>query len=120
MAEAIIRHFLPTINVCSAGVAPAEQVAPLAIAVLEEAGVSTSELYAKDVSRFEGRTFDLVVTVCNNAQDRCPFFAGAKSQIHVPFDDPWEAIGSDDEKLLVYRRVRDEILNWVRATFLSR
>lgn len=116
MAESIIRKKLPNVEVFSAGVKPASAVASKSIIVLLEKGYETQTLYPKDVSVFNGEVFDIVVTVCNNAQERCPYFPGARKQIHVPFDDPYEAVGTDQEVLNVYRRVRDEIEQWV-STF---
>ena len=113
MAEAIIRSHYPGISVYSAGVQPAKNVSSRAIAVLQEKNYSTELLYAKDVSRLMNHSFDLVLTVCDNAKQRCPHFPGALKQMHVPFDDPYNAQGSEDEIMNVYRRVRDEIVNWI-------
>lgn len=119
MAESIINTMaqqkqLP-IHAYSAGVKPASRVHPKSLLVLKEKGYISDGLFPKDVEYFAGEKFDLVVTVCNNAQERCPFFAGATRQIHQPFDDPYEAQGSEEEIADVYRRVRDELEAWAQT-----
>ena len=64
---------------------------------------------SKSLDQFRNESFNLVVTVCDNARDSCPVFGGAQQTLHWPFDDPAEATGTDDEKMAVFRRVRDEI-----------
>ncbi len=97
----------------SAGAKPSGYVHPLAIKVMAEAGVDIAGHRSKDIREFDGQSLDVLVTVCDNARESCPFFAGAKRTIHHSFDDPAHATGSDEEKLAVFRRVRDEIRAWV-------
>ena len=97
----------------SAGAKPSGYVHPLAIKVMAEAGVDIAGHRSKDIREFDGQSLDVLVTVCDNARESCPFFAGAKRTIHHSFDDPAHATGSDEEKLAVFRRVRDEIRVWV-------
>jgi arsenate reductase len=97
----------------SAGAKPAGYVHPLAIKVMAEAGVDIAGHRSKDIREFDGQSLDVLVTVCDNARESCPVFAGAKRTIHHTFDDPAHATGSEEEKLMVFRRVRDEIRVWV-------
>lgn len=93
----------------SAGSKPAGYVHPLAVKVMGEAGVDLTWHESKPLEPFLGQPFDLVVTVCGNAQESCPSFAGAKEMLHWPFEDPADAEGSEEEKLTVFRQVRDQI-----------
>ena len=93
----------------SAGSKPSGYVHPLAIEAMEQRGVDISSGLSKSVEEFSGQEFDLVVTVCDHANEACPVFPGAKDRAHWPFDDPADATGTDQEKLQVFIRVRDEI-----------
>ncbi len=93
----------------SAGSKPAGYVHPLAVQAMQECGVDLTRYVSKSVDAFRDSEFDLVVTVCDNAREACPVFPGAKQTLHWPFDDPAHASGSDDEKMLEFRRVRDQI-----------
>jgi arsenate reductase len=110
MAEGFLRSFDPAIQVYSAGTKPARQVNPRAVLVMKEAGVNISRSVPKNVKRFLTVPFDYVITVCDHARETCPVFTGAvQHRLHMGFDDPAEATGSEEEQLLVYRRVRDEM-----------
>lgn len=98
----------------SAGSKPSGYVHPLAIRAMQELDIDLSENTSKSVGQFQDQPFDLVVTVCDNAKESCPVFPGAKDTLHWPFDDPADAIGTDDEKLTVFRRVRDEIKDTIQ------
>jgi arsenate reductase len=77
---------------------------------MQEIGVDLSNNYPKDVTRFLDKPFDYVITVCDNARETCPVFVGKVEQrLHIGFDDPAHATGSEEEVLAVFRRVRDEI-----------
>ncbi len=93
----------------SAGSRPAGYVHPLAIEVLREEGIDLTNPRSKHLDEYADEAFDLVVTVCGSAHESCPAFPGAKEQLHWPFEDPAHATGTDDEKLAVFRKVRDEI-----------
>lgn len=97
----------------SAGAKPSGYVHPLAIKVMAEAGVDIAQHRSKSIDEFNGQKLDVLVTVCDNARESCPVFAGAKRTIHHSFDDPAHATGLEEEKLAVFRRVRDEIRVWV-------
>lgn len=110
MAEGFLKSFDPELEVFSAGTNPAARVSPNAIRVMAEKGIDISSEYPKDVNRFLGESFDYVITVCDNAKETCPVFMGkVNSRLHIGFDDPAEAKGSEEEVLSVFRRVRDEI-----------
>ncbi len=110
MAEALWRQIAKgTWESFSAGSRPSGYVHPKAIEAMRELGVDISAYRSKSVSEFDGQPFDLVVTVCDNAREACPFFPGAKETLHWPFFDPAEATGSQEEQMAVFRRVRDEI-----------
>lgn len=93
----------------SAGSRPSGYVHPLAVVAMQQRGLDISQGRSKSADEFAKQTFDLVVTVCDNARETCPVFPGAKESLHWPFDDPAEATGTDAEKLPVFERVRDEI-----------
>lgn len=93
----------------SAGSKPAGYVHPLAVKAVSELDLDLTEGRSKSLTEFEGQAFDLAITVCDNAHEACPVFPGAKETLHWPFDDPADATGSDEEQMVVFRRVRDEI-----------
>jgi arsenate reductase len=110
MAEAWVRHDLgDRWEVESAGTHPAGSVAPLAVQAMAEVGVDISKASPKHWAPFLDKRWDLVVTVCDSARESCPLFPSAAEQIHVSFPDPVLATGTEDERLAVYRTVRDDI-----------
>jgi arsenate reductase len=111
MAEGWVRHRLgDTWEVHSAGTQPAAYVHPLAIRAMLEAGVDISQHEPKSVQRFLRQPWDLVVTVCDSANESCPSFPGRVGErIHVGFHDPSFTPGSDEERMAAFRRTRDEI-----------
>ena len=110
MAEGILRSLSDESEVFSAGTRPEKQVNPYAVKVMKEIGIDISGQYPKNVNEFTGRDFDYVLTVCDNAKEICPVFTGnVKHRMHIGFDDPACAAGSEEEIMNVYRRVRDEI-----------
>jgi arsenate reductase len=110
MAEGWVRHELgERWEVASAGTHPAGEVAPLAVRAMGEVGVDISAARPKHWAPFLDQRWDLVVTVCDSARESCPLFPGATEQIHVSFPDPVSAVGSEKERLVVYRAVRDDI-----------
>lgn len=109
MAEGLLRHDGGgKFEVESAGVI-SSFVRPQAIKAMKEIGIDISGHRSKSVDEFAGQDFDFVITVCDNAKESCPVFPGKVQRIHWSFDDPAEAEGSEEEKLAVFRRVRDEI-----------
>ena len=110
MAEALWRaHGRSKWDAFSAGSNPAGYVHPLAINVMKEIGYDLSSNRSKHVSEFVDQPFDLVLTVCDSARETCPILPGAVKTLHWPFEDPAQTDGSHEEKLAVFRRVRDEI-----------
>ncbi|MEO8625664.1 MAG: arsenate reductase ArsC [Candidatus Limnocylindrales bacterium] len=87
----------------------ATEVRPLAIRAMAELGIDIRAHTSKTTGDLGGRRFDYAVTVCQDATEACPYYANAAHQVHWGFDDPAAATGSDDERLAVFRRVRDEI-----------
>jgi arsenate reductase len=114
MAEGLLRHDAgDRCEVSSAGTR-SSYVRPEAIAVMKELGIDISGHRSKNVSEFEGQPFDYVITVCDNARETCPLFFGAAHRIHQSFDDPpAPGVGSDEERLTVFRRARDQLRTWL-------
>ncbi|MGK9369070.1 arsenate reductase ArsC [Melioribacter sp. Ez-97] len=110
MAEGFLKSFDPELEVYSAGTNPSSQVHPNAVKVMKEAGIDLSHNYPKNVDEFINQSFDYVITVCDNAKETCPVFMGkVKHQLHIGFEDPAEATGTEEEILNTFRRIRDEI-----------
>jgi arsenate reductase len=93
----------------SAGTVPAERVHPLAVRAMAEVGIDISRKTPQSVSRFLRESWDLVVTVCDSAAEACPVFPGRVEKAHVSFPDPANAVGTDEERMAVFRRVREDI-----------
>ena len=87
----------------------ATAVRPEAVRVMDELGIDLRPHESKTVDRFAGQRFDWVITVCDRAREACPNFPGGDRTLHWGFDDPAEASGSEEERIAVFRRVRDEI-----------
>ena len=110
MAEGYLKSFGPELQVYSAGTFPANHSNPYAIEVMKEVGIDISGNTPKSVDLFLADPFDYVITVCDSARETCPYFSGKVAhRIHMPFEDPASATGTDEEKLRVYRQVRDQI-----------
>jgi arsenate reductase len=111
MAEGFLKSFDANLEVHSAGTDPGECIHPKAVQVMNEVGIDLSSNYPKHVNRFLDNAFDYVITVCDHAKETCPVFTGQVAQhLHIGFDDPALATGSEEEVLKVFRRVRDEII----------
>lgn len=110
LAEGILRAAAgELLEAQSAGSEPAGYVHPLAIRVMKEIGIDISGHRSKHVSEFLQQPIETVITVCGKADQACPMFPGQASRYHWGFDDPAKAAGSEEEKLAVFRRVRDEM-----------
>jgi arsenate reductase len=115
MAEGLLRHDAgDRFDVESAGTKPSH-VRPEAIAAMRELGIDISGHRSKSVDEFVGQQFDYVLTVCDNAKESCPIFPGRTVTIHHSFDDPADVKGSQEERLAVFRRVRDELREYLKA-----
>lgn len=113
MAEALANHFLgDRCKAFSAGT-EATRVNPLAALVLTELGIKTSLLRSKTMDEFAGQSFDHVVTLCGDANEKCPLFFGGVERLHHGFEDPSRLSGSEEVVLPEFRRVRDEIKKWI-------
>ncbi len=110
MAEGFLKSFDENLEVFSAGTNPAEKINAFAVKAMKEIGIDISSGIAENVDKYLSQSFDYVITVCDNAKETCPVFIGnVKHQLHIGFDDPADAVGSEAEVMPVYRRVRDEI-----------
>lgn len=110
MAEGFLKSFDKNLEVYSAGTKPAERVNPFAIKAMKEVDIDISNGIPENVDKYLDQSFDYVITVCDNAKETCPVFMGdVKHRLHIGFDDPADAVGTEDEVMPVYRRVRDEI-----------
>jgi arsenate reductase len=120
MAEALWRHLGGgRWEAHSAGSRPAGYVHPLAIRAMAEIGIDLAGARSKSVDEFTGEPFDLVVTVCDSARETCPALPGARRTVHWPFEDPAEAVGSEEERLEEFRRIRDRIRARIEACLAS-
>jgi arsenate reductase len=110
LAEGILQKAAGDIlDVQSAGSNPAGYVHSKAIEVMKEMGIDISGHTSKHMNEFLDRKVDTVITVCGNADQACPMFPGQVNRYHWGFDDPAHATGTEEEKLAVFRRVRDEM-----------
>lgn len=120
MAEGLLRNMRPDMEVASAGSNPC-YVHPNAIKVMADIGIDISKQHSKHVEEFAGQDFDYIITLCAEAADAiCPQFPGtARHMIHWKYPDPIRAEGTEDEKLAVYRNVRDDIKagieSWIKS-----
>ena len=110
MAEGYLKSLDKDLEVYSAGTKPAEKINPYAVKAMNEIGIDIRNGIPENVEKYLSESFDYVITVCDNAKETCPIFTGkVKKRLHIGFDDPAEATGSEEEVMPVYRRVRDEI-----------
>jgi arsenate reductase len=119
MAEGLLRHLAGNrFEVMSAGT-EATHVRPLAIRAMDEIGVDISSQESKTLERYLREPFDYVITVCDDANEACPFFPGAANRLHWSFEDPSRAEGSEEERLAVFRSVRDRIRDRVNTELVD-
>ena len=112
MTEGFLRSLCTSgeAEIFSGGTRPEKQVNPYAVRVMAEIGIDLSGHYPKQAETFTGQGFDWVITVCDNAKESCPVFTGTvKNRVHIGFEDPADATGTEEEILHVYRTVRDQI-----------
>ncbi len=115
IAEGLLRHDAgDRFEVESAGTRPG-RVRPEAIAIMKEIGIDISGHRSKSVDEFASQKFDYVLTVCNNAKESCPIFPGHTNRIHKSFEDPAALEGTGEERLALFRRVRDEIREYLKT-----
>ncbi len=119
MAEGLLRHLAgDRFEVMSAGT-EATHVRPLAIRPMGEVGVDISAQESETLGRYLREPFDHVITVCDEANEACPFFPGARERLHWSFPDPSKAQGTEEERLEVFRRVRDDIEDRIRRELIG-
>lgn len=115
MAEGLLKHHLgDRFQVDSAGTHPIG-VSPESIAALSEVGIDISGNRSKSVDKFMGQEIDYVLTVCDNAKANCPYFPARTRLIHKPFSDPYMVPGDFETRLAAFRKVRDEIDNYIQT-----
>jgi arsenate reductase len=119
MAEGLLRHLAgDRFEAMSAGT-EATHVRPLAIKAMEEVGIDISGQESKTLDRYLLEPFDYVITVCDDANEACPFFPGAAERLHWSFEDPSKAEGTEEERLAVFRSVRDLIHRHIEDDLLT-
>lgn len=112
IAEGYLRHFAQgKAEILSAGV-ETHGVNPRAIAIMREDGIDISSHTSNNIDEYRDTDFDFVITVCDNAKERCPFFPSNAIKLHYNFPDPAKATGSEDEIVAEFRRVRDMIKSY--------
>jgi arsenate reductase len=117
MAEGLLRHDAgDRFEVASAGTHPSS-VRPEAIAVMKEIGIDISGQRSKSVDEFAGQHFDYILTVCNNAKEACPLYPGHGKRLHRGFEDPATAQGSPEARLTAFRKVRDQLRQYLNQQF---
>jgi len=110
MAHGFMQSFDKKLNVYSAGIKASGKINPMAVEVMHKAGVDISHHQSRNVSEYLHSNWDYVITVCGGANESCPSFSGnVANRLHIGFDDPSEAIGSDEFIYSEFIRVRDEI-----------
>jgi arsenate reductase (thioredoxin) len=115
MAEGLLAHDATNrFEVESAGTKPGH-VRPEVITVMNELGIDISGHRSKHVDEFQGQSFDYVLTVCDNAKESCPVFPGHAKRLHKAFDDPAASEGTEEERLALFRRVRDELREYLKG-----
>jgi len=110
MAEAFLRYYAGQhFEVYSAGLEP-KDIHPLTIQVMEELGIDMSSHHSKQLMDYAGKVhFGFLITVCSKAEEKCPIFPGMGVRLHWPFEDPTTASGNEEEQLVVFQRVRNEV-----------
>lgn len=109
IAEGIINHYLgDRLEALSAGT-EATSVNPRAIDAMKEIGIDISSHRSKTMDEFSGQSFDYVITLCGDANEKCPLFFGGVKRLHIGFPDPSKATGTEEEIMAEFRRVRNEI-----------
>ncbi len=115
IAEGYLRHFGgDKANVYSAGI-EAHGVNPRAIATMVEDGIDISGHTSDTIEKIQGQDFDFVITVCDNARERCPFFTSKAQRFHQNFPDPARATGSEEAVMQQFRTVRQQIRNFSKS-----
>ena len=120
MAEGLLRYLAGDRFEANSAGTEATHVRPLAVRAMGEIGVDVSGQESKALDRYLGEPFEYVVTVCDAANEACPVFPGAKNRLHWSFEDPAQATGTEEERMEVFRKVRDEIRERIERELLTR
>ncbi len=121
MAQGFLKSFDIEIEVFSAGTSPASKVNPIAIEVMAEAGIDISMNTPKSIDAFLNDQWDYVITVCDEANEACPFFPGkVKHRMHLGFEDPAKVTGSEEFIMSEFRRIRDQIKKEFYTLYLNK
>ena len=120
MAEGLLRSIAGDCFEAHSAGTEATHVRPLAVRAMGEIGVDISCQESKTLDRYLKEPFDYVITVCDEANEACPFFPGASTRLHWSVRDPSQAEGSQQERLEVFRRVRDELRNLIDQELTTR
>lgn len=121
MAEGFLRELADDLfDAHSAGMNPAAEVHPLAVKVMSEIGIDISNNTCKHLNAFFDEPIDTVITVCSHADQSCPILPASTNRHHFGFPDPASAEGTEQEKLMVFRRIRDDIGNILLAYVAGR
>jgi arsenate reductase len=119
VAEAFLRHLtFSRVEVYSAGIVP-KNINPLAVKVMKELGIDISQNRSRSVNEFYNDRFDFIITLQDEAREKCPIFQGSHTKIHKSLDDPGQVKGNDNQKLEIFRKSRDQIKDWV-TDFIER
>jgi|SRR5690554_1973290 len=117
MAEGLLNHFYKEgYEAYSAGTHPSS-VNPYVFTAMNEIGIDLSNHYSKSIDEFKDEKFDLVVTVCDNARETCPYFLGGQQYIHKSFPDPSSLEGDEETIIQGVKKIRDEIKSWLDKAF---
>ena len=120
MAEGLLRHLGgDRFEAHSAGT-EATHVRPLAIRAMNDVGVDITGQESKTLDRYLEEPFDYVITVCDEASEACPYFPGARNRLHWSFEDPSGTEGSEEERLAIFRKVRDEIRERIEQELVNK
>lgn len=120
MAHGFLQSFDKELMVCSAGTEATGKLNPKAVEVMKEIGIDISHHTSDSVGKYLGEEWDYVITVCGGANETCPAFMGkVQKRLHIGFDDPTYATGSDDFIMSEYRHVRDEIYEKFKSLYSS-
>src|SRR3712207_2345250 len=120
MAEGLLRHLAgERFEVMSAGTVATTQVRPLAVRAMDELGIDISGQEPTNMARYLGEPFDYVITVCDEANEACPFFPGAAEQLHWSLPDPAAAGGTEEDRLEVFRSVRDRLRDHIEGKLVN-
>ena len=118
MAEGLLRHLAgDRYEVMSAGT-EATHIRPQAVRAMDELGIDISAHESKTLDRYLGQPFDYVITVCDQANEACPIFPGARRRLHWSFEDPAQASGTEEERIRVFQSVRNAIKEHIETELL--